>query len=245
MQDPAQSYGDCSSRPQATRRLAIITALEALAATTMQGCTIRIGRGRPAAALPRAPEPAEVPAAATATPGAAAEGPRPVAGSNDEAVRQASHIVPLPKPGGLPAVRRLPPERIIIPTIGVDAKVVALGVRTNARGELEWETAAFAVGHHAGSANPGEGGNIVLSGHISSLNEGAVFKRLPELQHGHGVILMTATQSYLYQVESTRVVLPQEVSVMDPTDREQVTLITCVPDGVYTHRLIVTAPRLM
>ncbi len=182
--------------------------------------------------------------AATATPAAMAAGARPAAGSSDEAVRQASHVVPLPRPGGLPAVRRLPPERIIIPTIEVDAKVVALGVRANARGELEWETAAFAVGHHAGSANPGEGGNIVLSGHISSVNEGAVFKRLPELRPGHGVILMTASQSYLYQVESTQVVLPQEVSVMDPTDREQVTLITCVPDGVYTHRLVVIAPRL-
>lgn len=244
MQEPALQDSSGSRRTSATRRLAITAALEALAAMAVTSCTIRIRREGQAAALPRARELLEIPAAATATPATSAADARPAPGAGDEAVRQASHVVPLPKPGGLPAVRRLPPERIIIPTIGVDAKVVALGVRTNARGELEWETAAFAVGHHAGSANPGEGGNIVLSGHISSVNEGAVFKRLPELRPGHGVILMTASQSYLYQVESTRVVLPQEVSVMDPTDREQVTLITCVPDGVYTHRLIVAAPRL-
>jgi sortase A len=207
-------------------------------------CTIRIRRERPVQLPARVPDAIEAGPAPGATATAQPAGTAPASAPGDEAVRQAARVVPLPRPGGLPAVRRLPPERIIIPTIGVDAKVVALNVRTNARGELEWETAAFAVGHHAGSANPGEGGNIVLSGHISSINEGAVFKRLPELQPGHGVILLTAAQPYLYRVESTRVVLPQEVSVMDPTDREQVTLITCVPDGVYTHRLIVTAVRV-
>ena len=102
-----------------------------------------------------------------------------------------------------------------------------------------WETAAYAVGHHRGSANPGEVGNIVLSGHISSPGEGAVFNKLPNLKTGDGIILITAQQPFMYVVDDTQVVKPTAVDVLNPTSSSIVTLITCVPDGIYSHRLIV------
>ena len=82
---------------------------------------------------------------------------------------------------------------------------------------------------------------MVLSGHISSPNEGAVFHRLPDLKVGEGVIVGTDERQYLYRVVDRKVVTPDEVSVMEPTPDSTTTLITCFPDGIYSHRLVVTA----
>ena len=49
------------------------------------------------------------------------------------------------------------------------------------KGQIAWETAPFAVGQHKGLAGPGQNGNMVLSGHISSPGEGAIFHHLPDL----------------------------------------------------------------
>ena len=137
------------------------------------------------------------------------------------------------------ALRRLPPIRLFIPAIALDSPIVDLGVRYDQRGQLVWETAAFVVGHYVNTANPGELGNCVLSGHISSRSAGAVFRRLPEVQVGSGVTVATADSVFLYQVDEIRVVEPRATEVMDPGGEPRVTLITCVPDGVYTHRLVV------
>jgi LPXTG-site transpeptidase (sortase) family protein len=160
--------------------------------------------------------------------------PPGLAGTEAEA-----HVLPVPQK--LPSVQALPAKRVIIPTIGLDSKVIQLGTRLDKRGLLAWETAPFAIGHHRGTAGPGQNGNMVLSGHISSPNEGAVFHRLPDLKVGEGVIVATDERQYLYRVVDRKVVTPDEVSVMEPTPDPSATLITCVPDGIYSHRLVVTA----
>lgn len=141
----------------------------------------------------------------------------------------------------LAAARKLPPTSIIIPTIGLDAHIVQTSTRYDEKGVLIWETAAFAVGHYAGTANVGEVGNIVLSGHVSSRDEGAVFKRLPEIAVGDPIILSTSESRYIYRTVGKEVVLPSDTSAMRQTPEPMLTLITCVPDGVFTHRLIVRA----
>jgi sortase A len=140
----------------------------------------------------------------------------------------------------IPAPLALPARHLILPTIGVDSKVVPIGTYIDRRGELAWETAAFAVGHHRGTAGPGQAGNMVLSGHISSPGEGAVFRNLPNLKVGEGIIVRTEERQYLYRVTDVQTVTPRDVSVMAQTPEPTVTLITCVPDGIYSHRLIVT-----
>ncbi len=151
-----------------------------------------------------------------------------------------SRIIPLPQNGRPPAIPPLPPKRVLIPSIGVDTRIVELGTTVNRRGELVWETAAFAVGHHRGTAGPGQPGNMVLSGHISSPNEGAIFHRLPDVKVGDGVVVMSDERQYLYRVSRVQVVTPHEVRVMDPTAEATATLLTCVPDGIYSHRLVVS-----
>jgi LPXTG-site transpeptidase (sortase) family protein len=192
----------------------------------------------PTAEAPHAPRPTPVP---TATPD-----PEPIvpadalptltAGSTDAEM----HVVPVVS-GKPPIAATMPARRVIIPTLGLDSKVIQLGTKLDRRGEIAWETAPFAIGQHKGMAGPGQNGNMVLSGHISSPNEGGIFHRLPDLKVGEGVIVGTEERQYLYRVVDVKTVTPDQVSVLDQTPDPTVTLITCVPDGIYSHRLVVTA----
>ncbi|MBI4236748.1 MAG: sortase, partial [Chloroflexi bacterium] len=106
-----------------------------------------------------------------------------------------------------------------------------------------------AVGHHRGSPNPGEQGNAVFSGHISSpvSRQGSVFKRLPEvaalLREGRmvDIIVEAGEMRYLYRAISTDVKAPHEVDVFRPTEVPSLTLVTCVPDYIYSDRFLVNA----
>ncbi|MBI4307335.1 MAG: sortase [Chloroflexi bacterium] len=181
-----------------------------------------------------------------------APGASPVASSSSAGAR-----VPAQPAGGLRSVRwddlprtigETPPARWIqIPAIGVDSKVVELGT-VWVDGKLEWETPKWAVGHHKGTANPGERSNMVLSGHISSplLREGEVFKRLPEipklLDSGQivDVIVSTEDTRFLYRVVRWELVKPEQLDVFAQMSEPTVTLITCYPDFAYWDRLIIT-----
>lgn len=208
----------------------------------MLGLGCQPAASRPNASAPIAREPTGVPT--LAFPRARDVVPTPAAepapdGISARASEEQSRIIPLPRDRPTAySTRTIPPERLIIPAIALDAKVVSLGTRIYG-GNTVWETAAFAAGHHRGSANPGEPGNLVLSGHISSPNEGAVFKRLPEIKVGDGVIVATAQQHFVYVARDVQVVKPNAIEVLNPTSSAVATLITCVPDGVYSHRLVI------
>ncbi len=132
--------------------------------------------------------------------------------------------LPLPTPGPEQAVR------IRIPAIDVDAPVV--------EGD-DWESLKLGVGHHVGSANPGERGNCVLSAHNDIY--GMIFRNLPDLELGSEVFVHTAGQVYRYVVSQKRIVEPTEVSVLAPTSSPVLTLISCYPYGIDTHRIVVVA----
>ncbi len=135
-------------------------------------------------------------------------------------------ITPLPVPTPGPQQAR----RIVIPAIKVDAPVV--------EGD-DAEALKKGAGHHIGSANPGERGNCVISAHDDIYGE--IFRDLPQLKPGDEVFVYTENQRYRYQVQETRIVQPTEVSVMAPTSSPVLTLITCYPYRVNTHRFVVIA----
>ena len=122
------------------------------------------------------------------------------------------------------------PTRIVISSIGVDWPIVP--------GD-SWEQLKLGVGHHAGSANPGERGNMILSGHNDVFGE--VFKDLEALKNGDEVQVFAGGKLFKYVVRAKRIVSPEELSVLQPTREAVVTLITCHPYRVDTHRLIVIA----
>ncbi len=197
--------------------------------------------------------PTSVPSTSIPRPAATAPPPRPTAVPTVAAPRPTLPPVPTPVPMPADLASRAPaplapganePARLVIPRIELDSQVVDVGIRQEGD-KLVWDVAAQAVGYHQGTGLPGQPGNVVLSGHISSRYHGNVFHRLPEVGKGDVVVLETHdTHSFVYQVVDTRVVLPTAVEVMDPTPDETLTLITCVPDGIYDHRLVVQAKRV-
>jgi len=179
-------------------------------------------------------------------------GDQPVGGELDALKRLSGLAVAAPRSRGASqtfgwASPKMPPaERILIPTIDVDSKVVHLGIKQE-EGKWVWETPDHAVGHHEGTANPGEGSNVVLSGHISSpvRGEGSVFARLPEVEVSDWVFVESSLGILPYWVEETLLVKPTDIWVLYPTATETLTLITCYPDLVYSYRWVVTAKPVL
>ena len=122
------------------------------------------------------------------------------------------------------------PTRILISKLSIDWPIV--------EGD-SWQELQQAVGHHVGSVNPGERGNMVLSGHDDVFGE--VFKDLDQLGNGDLVEVIAGAQTFRYEVRAKRVVAPSELSVLDPTREPIVTLITCTPYRVDTMRMVVIA----
>ena len=103
------------------------------------------------------------------------------------------------------------------------------------------ETLERAVGHIAGTALPGGNGNVGLSAHRDTF-----FRPLRNIRVGDLIRVTTPGGKFNYQVVSTRVVEPTEVSVLDSTGKDILTLVTCYPFyfvGSAPERFIVRAER--
>lgn len=97
-----------------------------------------------------------------------------------------------------------------------------------------------ALCHLEKTSYPGMPGNCCISGHRNYVF-GKYFNRLNEVTVGDIVELETLDNSYRYQVYETIVVDPDSVNVLDSTGEKELTLITCTPLFVGTHRLVVKA----
>ncbi|UHA71804.1 class D sortase [Paenibacillus sp. 481] len=90
---------------------------------------------------------------------------------------------------------------------------------------------------------PGGKGNFVLAGH-RSWTYGKHFSRLDELTDGDKVTLETSEGTFVYKVNDSFLVEPDDLSVLESSkdnDARELTLITCEPMKNPTHRLIVKA----
>ena len=97
-----------------------------------------------------------------------------------------------------------------------------------------------ALCHLEKTSYPGKIGNCCISGHRNYVF-GKFFNRLNEIAVGDIVELETIDNTYRYQVYETLVVEPDNVKVLDSTGQKTLTLITCTPLFVGSHRLIVKA----
>lgn len=102
------------------------------------------------------------------------------------------------------------------------------------------ETLKYSVGHFEQTAMPDEKGNCCIIGH-RSYTYGEYFNRLDEIENGDTITVHYKNNKYNYTVTDTFVVEPQEVSVLKNSGNNdsEITLITCTPLRVGTHRLIV------
>jgi sortase A len=99
-----------------------------------------------------------------------------------------------------------------------------------------------AVGHVPGTPLPGQRGNIALTGHRDTF-----FRPLRNIRPDDIITLATLQGQYRYRVRSTQVVRPDNVSILDPSQNEILTLITCHPFyfvGAAPNRFIVRAERV-
>lgn len=135
-----------------------------------------------------------------------------------------------------------PPVWLRIPRIGVDSAVEEVGTEWK-EAVYQWVVPDYNVGHPREGIHPGQVGNSVVWGHMSTPVErkGSVFRRLPEVDAGDEVYVDTSRFRYVYRVSQVKVVTPEKVNVMEESREPILTLITCVPDWVYSHRLVVTA----
>ena len=103
-----------------------------------------------------------------------------------------------------------------------------------------------AVGHVQGSSLPvgGENTRCILTGH-SGLANAKLFTRLDELVVGDYIYLNVLDQILAYQVSDVQVIEPEEVDkVQIIPEKDLVSLITCTPFGINSHRLVVTGERV-
>jgi sortase A len=104
------------------------------------------------------------------------------------------------------------------------------------------KTLRRAVGHIPGTPLPGQTGNVALTGHRDTF-----FRPLRKIRVNDIIVLTTLQGEYHYRVVSTRVVSPDNIAVLNTSDDEILTLVTCYPFyfvGSAPNRFIVRAERI-
>lgn len=149
--------------------------------------------------------------------------------------------------GDFPAIVSNIKRRYIQPYYSFALSVPKLNIN-NAQVEVESNDIDKTLVHLPGTALPGEIGNVFISGHSSGvINLGGdnyyktIFADLAKLKKGDDIEVVAGGQVFVYQVINFKVVDPKDLSVIAPPDNEgrYITLMTCVPPGLNSKRLIV------
>lgn len=119
-----------------------------------------------------------------------------------------------------------------------------IGIHLPMRHGTQEQTLQTALGHLEGTSLPvgGPGSHTVLVGH-SGLPSAKLLTDIDQLRIGDTLSLTVLSKTHYYKVDSILTVLPQEVEEhirIDP-NQDYLTLMTCTPYGVNTHRLLVRA----
>lgn len=121
-----------------------------------------------------------------------------------------------------------------------------IGVYLPVRHGTGAETLERAVGHVVGTSLPvgGAGTHAVLSAH-SGMASAKLFSDIDQLVKGDVFYIHVLGQVLAYEVDQIATVLPSDTSLLQIEDgQDLVTLVTCTPFGVNTHRLLVRGHRV-
>lgn len=145
----------------------------------------------------------------------------------------------------------VPPTRLVIAKIAIDIPVLPVGVKTvqeKGRSKVVWADVPNAGAFHLTSAYPGNPGNTVINGHRDI--QGAVFRHLDQVEPGDEIVLYVGEVAYPYLV-TEKIVVPETFATAEQRSEglrligflpeERLTLVTCTPVGLATHRLLVVA----
>ena len=125
-------------------------------------------------------------------------------------------------------------------------KYDALGIDLPIYHGTDDETLRKGVGHLEGTSLPvgGIGTRSVLTAH-RGLPEATLFNNLNEAKVGDRFTVSVYDQVLTYEVIKSEVIEPSETQeILADPNRDLVTLVTCTPLGINTHRILVTAERV-
>ena len=108
------------------------------------------------------------------------------------------------------------------------------------------DTLEKSVGHVVGTSLPvgGENTHAVLSAH-SGMASSKLFSDIDQLEKGDVFYIHVLGDTLAYEVDAINTVLPTDTSLLQIEEgKDLVTLVTCTPFGVNTHRLLVRGHRI-
>ena len=117
-----------------------------------------------------------------------------------------------------------------------------LHLRAMVREGADEKTLGLALGHIRGTPLPWQMGNVGIAGHRDTL-----FRGLRMINKDDLILFETLAGNYVYKVENTQVVSPQNVSVLSASEYPELTLVTCYPFyyvGSAPERFIVRARQV-
>lgn len=141
-----------------------------------------------------------------------------------------------------------PEPRLIIPKLNIDVPIEFNAPVASIDEAMNRGVAQFSI--PGADAMPGQVGNLVISGHsagdIYSNNPYKfIFSGLERLGEGDLIYVNYDSVRYTYQMTGRNVVEPTDVaSLIYPTDKPILTLITCTPLGTSRYRLLITAEQI-
>jgi sortase A len=94
-------------------------------------------------------------------------------------------------------------------------------------------------GHYPKTTLPGEGGTVAVAGHRTTY--GAPFRHLDALRRGDAIDVTMPYGEFVYRVEGTRIVKPQDVSALRSVGRQRLVLTACHPLYSAAQRIVVLA----
>ena len=104
----------------------------------------------------------------------------------------------------------------------------------------------IAVGHIEWSSLPvgGESSHCVISGH-RGLPSAKLFTNLDQLEVGDTFTITVLDRTLTYEVDNISIILPTETDSLKVAEgKDYITLMTCTPYGINTHRLLVRGRRI-
>ena len=142
-------------------------------------------------------------------------------------------------------IRRFDPQAVIVdgPVNGVafTMAVPSLGYAATVREGTGSEILDQGPGHYAGSAWPGQVGNVGVAGHNS------FWLAFSRLKAGDKVTLTSRRGTFTYEISGSRVVDPSDRTVLAPTADPELTLTTCYPlwAGAFATQRLIFSARLV
>lgn len=111
------------------------------------------------------------------------------------------------------------PQKIIIPVHNIDLSIEEAEILNG-----EWEISATGASYLFQSALPGEKGNVIIYAH----NRNHLFGPLRRIKKGEEVFIKNKKEEvFVYEIVETKVVSPDQIEVLLPTEEPTLTLYTC------------------